>query len=168
MDDLMKSALAAGTYVAVTDGSCQPNPGPGGCAYRLHKPDGTAPVEASNQSLDTTNNIAEMQAVINALKATPEGVRVLIFLDSEYVKNGCEKDMARWAQNGWKTTKGKGVKNREKWETIANLMVTRDVAFQEVAAHSRDPEHERVDQLAKEAAERASRRRAKLMRDAGE
>ena len=90
MDNFTKSALADRIYVAFTDGSCKGNPGPGGSANRLYAPEGEI-VEKTRLSVSTTNNIAEMVAVIDALTATPEGESVLVCLDSEYIKDGFEK-----------------------------------------------------------------------------
>ncbi|WP_460273934.1 ribonuclease H family protein [Celeribacter sp. ULVN23_4] len=165
MNDLMKAALAEGCYIAYTDGSCKPNPGPGGCAYRLYAPDGSAPSEFSRKSTNTTNNIAEMQAVIDVLKATPEGAFVTICLDSDYIKNSFENYLPKWSVNGWKKSNGKPVENREKWETIKTLADSRAVTFHKVKAHAGDPDNERVDQLAGEAADRAAQKLRRALRE---
>ncbi|NIZ09986.1 ribonuclease H [Pseudooceanicola sp. HF7] len=169
MDDITKSALAEGTYVAYTDGSCKGNPGPGGAAYRLYAPDGSDPSEFSRKSKHTTNNKAEMQAVIDALKATPVDAYVMICLDSEYIKNGLEDYLPKWVGNGWKTSKGKPVENRDRWEMIKALVDERLVTFRKIKAHSGDPDNNRVDQLAGEAAnraERAAKKHQQLHKDA--
>jgi ribonuclease HI len=155
MTDFMKTALAEGNYIAYTDGSCKPNPGPGGCAYRLYGPDGSAPSEFSRNSKDTTNNIAEMQAVIEALKATPVAAFVTVCLDSDYIKKSFEDYLPKWSANGWKKSNGKPVENREKWEAIKMLSGTRVVTFHKIEAHVDDLDFAHVQQLAREETERA-------------
>ncbi|MEB8389079.1 ribonuclease HI [Rhodobacteraceae bacterium KMM 6894] len=157
MDILAKTALADGTYVAYTDGSCKPNPGPGGCAFRLYAPDGSM-IENDLHFLETNNNVAEMWAVIDALTATPDGASVLLFLDSGYIKDGLEKYLTGWLTRNWRKSDGKEVANRELWETIIALTETRKATFLKIKARSSDVDKKRVDVLAKEAADRAVQR----------
>lgn len=163
MDNLMKTALAEGSYVAYTDGSCKPNPGPGGCAYRLYLPDGEM-TEASRESLSTTNNIAEMWAVIDALGATPIDASVLVCLDSGYIKDGFENYLAGWIKRNWRKSDGSDVANQELWKKIIELTETRKVTLHKVKAHTGDPDNERVDTLAGEAADRAGERALSALR----
>lgn len=156
MDNLTKTALAEGSHVAYTAGSCKPNPGPAGCAYLLYAPDGTK-IEKVRISLDTTNNIAEMTAVIDALKATPKGAAITIVLTSNYIKQGVEEHLAGWIEREWRKSNGKEVRNKEKWGEVSALLETRQVTFRKVKAHTGDPDNERVDTLAVEAARRAAK-----------
>lgn len=157
MDNLTRSALADGIYVAFTDGSCKGNPGPGGAAMLLYVPDGD-PIERTLQSLETTNNKAEMAAVIVALKATPEGASVLMCLDSEYIKKGFESYLTGWINRRWRKSNGDRVKNQDLWGEIIDLTATRKVTFHKIKGHSGHPDNERVDALAGEAAEKAAKR----------
>ncbi len=157
MDKLMKTALAEGKYVAFTDGSCKGNPGPGGAAVWLYVPNGK-PIEHSRKSLSTTNHIADMTAVIDALEMTPEGESVLIVLESKYIKDGFELYLEGWLQRGWRKSNGKKVANCELWRRIHSLAAERHVTFYKISANSNDPDKMRVDALAKEAAEKAAER----------
>lgn len=157
MDDFTEAALAEGTYVAFTDGSCKGNPGPGGCAMRLYLPH-DEPIEKTRKSLSTTNSKAEMRAVIDALEATPEGARVVICLDSQFIKDSFEKYLTGWIERDWRNSKGKPVKNQDMWKKIITLSKTRSVTFRKIKAHSGHPDNERVDELASQAAGRASKR----------
>lgn len=158
MNTRAEAALADGFYVAYTDGSCKGNPGPGGCAFRLYLPDGQV-IEASRPSRKkTTNNVAEMWAVIDALTATPEGASVLVCLDSGYIKDGLEKYLEGWIKRGWRKSDGKEVLNRELWEKIIALMAAREVIFHKIKAHSGDPDNEHVDAMASDAANKAAKR----------
>ena len=165
MDNLTKTALADGKYVAFTDGSCKGNPGPGGSAMRLYTPAGKR-VEKTRHDLSTTNNIAEMVAVIDALEGTPEGASVMICLDSGYIKDGFEKYLAGWVKRGWRKSNGKAVANIDRWKQIIELTANRKVTFHKIKAHSGHPDNEYVDALASEAAERAAKRAFCALRDA--
>lgn len=71
---------------------------------------------------DATNNIAELQAVMQAIKDwKPEDGEMCIVSDSSYVVN-CfvEEWYLRWMRNGWRTANGK-VKNLELWQELINL-----------------------------------------------
>lgn len=166
MDDLARTALSDGTYVAFTDGSCKPNPGPGGCAYRLYRPDGTM-TEASRKSLDTSNNKAEMTAVIDALEATPEGSTVLVHTDSDIIAKGFHEWSPGWIAKGWRKSNGKPVENQDLWLRIIALAETRQVTFRWIKGHAGDPDNEAVDRMAGEAADKARRQAQKALRDAG-
>ena len=155
MNTLAKAALADGFYVAYTSGSCKPNPGPGGCAFRLYLPDGQV-IEKTRQIPDTDNNVAVMWATIEALNETPEGSSVMIFLNSGYIKDGVEQYLAEWIKRGWRTTSGKDVANRELWEMIIALKVAREVTLQKTKAHSSDPDSMHVDAMAGMAADKAA------------
>lgn len=166
MDNFTKSALADGIYVAFTDGSCKGNPGPGGSAMRLYAPDGKT-IEKTRLSVKTTNNIAEMVAVIDALTATPEGASVLVCLDSEYIKDSFEKYLAGWNKRSWRKSNGKKVANILWWKQIIDLTETRKVTFHKIKAHSGHPENEYVHGLSSKASERAVKRASSARRDAG-
>ncbi|CUH89950.1 Ribonuclease HI [Phaeobacter sp. CECT 5382] len=157
MDNLMKTALAEGKYVAFTDGSCKGNPGPGGAAVWLYVPNGE-PIEKPRQSLSTTNNIADMTAVIDALEMVPEGESVLIVLESDYIRCGFEQYLEGWLQRGWRKSNGKEVANCELWKRVHSLAAERHVTFYKISANSNDPDKIRVEALAKEAAEKAAKR----------
>ncbi len=105
-----------------TDGGCSGNPGPGGWAYVLIR-NGEMLTYASGSSAQTTNNIMELSAVINALESAilMEFDNINIYTDSQYVKNGITTWVFSWKKNGWKTSSKDPVKNRELWENLDNL-----------------------------------------------
>ena len=47
----------------------------------------------------------ELLAPINALKDMKPGVKIRIYTDSQYVKNGITKWINTWLANNWKTSK---------------------------------------------------------------
>jgi len=161
MNVIAQAALAEGIFVAFTAGSCKGNPGPGGAAIRVHAPNGVI-TEMSRKSLSTTNNIAEMSAVIEALKAIPEGASVLVCLSCNYIKDNFEMRLAGWQAAGWKKTDGKDVANKEQWQMMVALSETRQVSFHKINPR----ENKLVASLAKKRAEAADRKAFRAARDA--
>lgn len=134
-----------------TDGSCLGNPGPGGWAWaRL---DGR---HDSGGVPDTTNNLMELRAVYEALRAHHPSVPLLIQADSMYVINVFTQWLPKWVANGWKTASKKPVQNRRGIEMIAAELEVRDVRWEHVKGHAGHAMNERVDSLARSAATRIS------------
>lgn len=134
-----------------TDGSCLGNPGPGGYGalliYNGHNK------ELSEGFKTTTNNRMEMLAVIKGLQALNQRCKVDITTDSTYVKDGITKWIFNWKKNGWKTSQKKPVKNADLWQQLDAEVNKHDINWHWVKGHSGHPENERVDDLAREAAE---------------
>lgn len=134
-----------------TDGACLGNPGPGGWGVLIIE-DGTRR-ELNGGEEATTNNRMEMLAAIRALEETPRGAKVVLHTDSQYVKNGITGWIKGWKRNGWKNASKKPVKNRDLWEKLDALAEERDVDWRWVKGHDGHPENERVDDLARAAAQ---------------
>ena len=140
-------------YEIYTDGSCLGNPGRGGWAAisKDFKICGAQP--------NATNNIMEMTAILGALKKSElmNEKCVRIFTDSNYTKQGITSWIHNWKKNGWKTSSGGDVKNRELWIELDKL---RDrftmIEWRWVKAHNGDPKNEEVDKLARECAKNLS------------
>ncbi|MEZ5891584.1 MAG: ribonuclease HI [Parvularculaceae bacterium] len=133
-----------------TDGACLGNPGPGGWGVLII--DSGKRRELNGGEADTTNNRMEMLAAIRALEETPASAKVALHTDSQYVKNGITEWIKGWKKNGWKTSAGKPVKNKDLWLALDSLIVDRHVEWHWVKGHNGHPENERVDELAREAA----------------
>ncbi|MDE3107817.1 MAG: ribonuclease HI [Acidobacteriota bacterium] len=133
-----------------TDGACRGNPGPGGWAWAEGKDH-----YASGAEAHTTNQRMEVRAVIEALRAYPEGP-VEIVSDSTYVVK-CFNDRwhAGWLRRGWKNSQGQPVANRDLWEELFALVLpgTRPISFTWVKGHSGDVMNDFVDVLATRAAD---------------
>ena len=92
-----------------TDGACSGNPGPGGWAAVLMLGDNKK--EISGGSKDTTNNIMELTAVVEALKLLKRPCKVNLHSDSAYVVNAFnQKWIYGWIKKNWKTADGSPVK----------------------------------------------------------
>ncbi|HOE83805.1 MAG TPA: ribonuclease HI [Sphaerochaeta sp.] len=145
------------SYQAITiytDGGCLGNPGPGGWAYVLSA-DGVFSKESSGSEHDTTNNRMELTAVIEALKAAQElgSVRIDLYTDSQYVKNGITSWIHKWKANGWRTAAKDPVKNKEYWLALDALASSLPVNWHWVKGHAGIEGNERCDLLVKAAME---------------
>lgn len=131
-----------------TDGSCEPNPGPGGWGWT--RSDGQ---EAFGGEVGTTNNRMELMAIIRALEALPTG-EATIYSDSRYCLDGLMEWRHSWARKGW-TRREKGqavpVKNADLWRRLAALADARsDVTYKWVRGHIGVAGNERADELAEQ------------------
>ena len=98
--------------------------------------------------MDTTNNIMELTAVIEALKSLTRPCDIIITTDSNYVKDGITEWIHEWKKKGWKTTNKKPVKNKELWQALESETHRHEIKWKWVKGHSGHPENERADELA--------------------
>lgn len=130
-----------------TDGACSGNPGPGGWGAILML--GENRKEISGGSENTTNNIMELTAVIEALKILKRSCKVNVYSDSAYVVNAfLQKWIYGWMKKGWKTAGGDPVKNKELWQELYSLTKTHDVTFIKVKGHADNEFNNRCDEMA--------------------
>ncbi|HEY6134115.1 MAG TPA: ribonuclease HI [Rubrivivax sp.] len=129
-----------------TDGACKGNPGPGGWGAWLKA--GEHERELWGGEAQTTNNRMELTAVIEALAALKGRSRVLLFLDSEYVRNGITTWIHNWKRRGWKTADNKAVKNVDLWQRLDTLAQAHEIEWRWVKGHAGDPGNEHADALA--------------------
>ena len=92
-----------------TDGSANPNPGPGGFAVILEQEDGSGKPVILGQEAESSNIRMEGLAIIAAIRGA-KGRQVEIHTDSEFWINVMTKWMNQWAENGWKKKRGE-IKN---------------------------------------------------------
>jgi len=134
-----------------TDGACLGNPGPGGWAALLRF--NGRERELVGSEADTTNNRMEMMAAIQGLESLKEPCSVTLFTDSQYVQKGFVEWLPGWVRRGWKTSGGDPVKNQDLWQRLQRAAQPHQLRWQWVRGHAGDPDNERVDQLARTAAE---------------
>ena len=134
-----------------TDGACKGNPGPGGWGAILKYGKNTK--EIKGFSLNTTNNIMELTAVIEALRSLTRSCEIIITTDSNYVKDGILKWIHQWKKKGWKTAGKKPVKNKDLWQELEKEVQRHQISWKWVKGHSGHPENERADDLANKAIE---------------
>ena len=138
-----------------TDGACKGNPGPGGWGAWLKS--GATEKELFGGELATTNNRMELTAVIESLNALKRPCKVMLYLDSQYVRMGIMEWVRGWKLKGWRTASGQPVKNVELWQRLDKLVQEggHQIEWRWVKGHSGDPGNERADMLANRGVERA-------------
>ncbi len=134
-----------------TDGACLGNPGPGGWAALLRHAGRER--ELSGGEPATTNNRMELMAAIMALEALSAPCSARLHTDSRYVQQGIGEWLPNWLRRGWKTSAGGAVKNRDLWERLAAAAARHQVRWIWVKGHAGHVDNERVDALARAAAE---------------
>lgn len=135
-----------------TDGACLGNPGPGGWAALLRYAGRER--ELSGGEPATTNNRMELMAAIMALETLTGPCNAQLHTDSRYVQQGIGEWLPNWLRRGWKTSGGGAVKNRDLWERLHAAASRHQVRWIWVRGHNGHPENERVDVLARAAAEK--------------
>ncbi len=140
--------------IIATDGACKGNPGPGGwgALIRIGEGEKLREKELSGHEANSTNNRMELMAAIRALEALTKPCRVTLTTDSVYVRDGITKWIHGWQRNGWRTADKKPVKNVELWQALLAAAAPHDVDWKWVKGHNGDPDNERVDKLASDAA----------------
>ena len=130
-----------------TDGACSGNPGPGGWGAVLMCNGNIKEISGYNKN--TTNNIMEITAVIEALKLLKYECEVEIYSDSAYVVNAFnQKWIENWKKNNWKNSNKEEVKNKELWEELDKLVSKHKVKFIKVKGHADNKWNNRCDELA--------------------
>lgn len=143
-------STSSDTITVYTDGGCSGNPGPGGWGCVII--DGINETPLSGGESSTTNNRMELSAAINALSAVArnsawKNKKILVYSDSQYVKNGITSWIKSWKQNGWKTSSKKPVLNKELWEELDELYSSLNVEWSWVKGHAGVKYNELCDEL---------------------
>ncbi|HEX4329172.1 MAG TPA: ribonuclease HI [Burkholderiales bacterium] len=149
----MSDSTTAGPVVIYTDGACKGNPGPGGWGVFLKS--GDHEKELCGGEAHTTNNRMELMAVIEALNALKRACDVVLYTDSNYVRQGITTWIHSWKLKGWKTADKKPVKNEDLWKALEEAAKRHKVDWRWVKGHAGDPGNERADALANQGVELA-------------
>ncbi len=127
-----------------TDGSCSPNPGPGGFAVI----ENGQPV-ALGADKDSTNIRMEGLALIAAIKYA-DGEECTIHTDSEFWINVITKWASGWEAKGWKKSKGE-IKNLDIVKEAYQLYNDVPATLVWVKAHVGHDQNELADEWANKA-----------------
>ena len=130
--------------VYYTDGSCSPNPGPGGYAVIKNMKPAILGSEANS-----TNIRMEGMALIAALKDAGQE-ECEIYTDSEFWINVITKWAPGWAANGWKKKNGP-IKNLDIVQEAYPLYTASRAKLIWVRGHADDPGNELADEWANKA-----------------
>mgnify|MGYP000649282245 FL=1 len=136
--------------IIYTDGACSGNPGPGGWGAILMINENKKEISGGNKN--TTNNVMELTAVIEALKLLKRPCNVNLYSDSAYVVNAFLQNwISGWIKNGWKNSNKEDVKNKELWQELISLTKVHNVTFHKVKGHADNKYNNRCDELARNA-----------------
>ena len=72
---------------------------------------------------------------------------VVVYIDSQYVKNGITSWIKGWKAKGWKTADKKPVKNQDLWEKLDALNSVLKVEWKWVKGHAGVEYNELCDSL---------------------
>lgn len=137
--------------IIYTDGSCNPNPGPGGWGAIVIV--GEQRKRLSGGSPKTTNNRMELTGVINALSSLRGPHIVTLYTDSEYIVNAFVKHwIDGWKQRGWAKTDGE-LKNKDLWQLLDKLAAKHTITWNWVKGHAGNKYNEECDKMAAAAAQ---------------
>ena len=138
------------TITLYVDGACRGNPGLGGWgAYVIteqgeHKLFGGEP--------DTTNNRMELTAAIEGVSFCPADAHLIIWTDSNYVKQGITELIHGWKKKNWKD-----VKNPDLWQKLDAVCTGRNIEWNWIKGHAGHPGNEMADQLANLGADKTAK-----------
>lgn len=137
-----------------TDGACQPNPGESGSGISVYHDGVFDKCYYGLYMEDSTNNIAELKALYEALKIASDykskGIRnILIKTDSKYSLDCLTTWIEGWLKRNWLNPKRQPIKNRDIIEPMYNLYLTlKDVvSIKHVYAHSGIEGNEIADRM---------------------
>lgn len=146
------------TITVSTDGSALGNPNGPRVGRADHEPRQAASRGTSMPAIampggatNGTNQIGELCAVLEALRAHPGSEDLVIETDSQYAINCSTKWVQGWKRNGWKNSQKKPVKNADLIRAIDNEIAHRagSVRFVWVKGHAGNAGNEKVDELAR-------------------
>lgn len=138
------------TITLYVDGACRGNPGLGGWgAYIVTE---QAEHKLYGGEAQTTNNRMELTAAIEGILFCPTDAKLIIWTDSNYVKQG----ITEWI-HGWKKKKWKDVKNPDLWQKLDAVCQGREIEWNWIKGHAGHAGNEMADQLANVGADQVSK-----------
>jgi ribonuclease HI / DNA polymerase III subunit epsilon len=137
------------TITLYVDGACKGNPGLGGWGAYVITEQGEHKL-CGGEAL-TTNNRMELQAAIEGVSFCPVDAHLIIWTDSNYVKQG----ITEWI-HGWKKKNWKDVKNPDLWQKLDAVCANRNIEWNWIKGHAGHEGNEMADQLANLGAEQTA------------
>ena len=138
------------TITLYVDGACRGNPGLGGWgAYIVTE---QAEHKLYGGEAQTTNNRMELTAAIEGILFCPMDAKLIIWTDSNYVKQG----ITEWI-HGWKKKNWKDVKNPDLWQKLDAVCQGREIEWNWIKGHAGHAGNEMADQLANVGADQVSK-----------
>jgi ribonuclease HI len=133
-----------------TDGSCDPNPGPGGWGM-VKVVEGEVVAERHGKAAYTTNNRMELTALIEGYRLLPADERIDVYSDSALCVNTMTLWAPKWERNGWFRNKSGGeIKNLDLVQELFALVRSRPLAnLTWIRAHAGSRWNEYADALSR-------------------
>ncbi|NXJ84331.1 RNH1 Ribonuclease, partial [Trogon melanurus] len=101
-----------------------------------------------------TNQRAEIHAACKAIEqAKSQNIKkLIIYTDSKFTINGITSWVDNWKTNGWRTSSGGSVINKEDFEKLDNLSKDIEIQWMHIPGHAGFQGNEEADRLAREGA----------------
>ena len=145
--EVLEKFTGGPTTGVFTDGSAEPNPGPGGWGA-VYVVDGQIVAQQHGREAQTTNNRMELSALIAACKMVPRDQHAVVYTDSELCVNTITAWAVKWEAKGWKK-KGGDIKNVELVQELYGLFHGHPgLEMKWIKAHSGNRWNEYADSLA--------------------
>ncbi|XP_006882915.1 PREDICTED: ribonuclease H1 [Elephantulus edwardii] len=105
-----------------------------------------------------TNQRAEIHAACKAIEQakTQDITKLVLYTDSMFTINGITNWVKGWKKNGWKTSTGKEVINKEDFVELDRLTQGMDIRWMHIPGHSGFRGNEEADRLAREGAKQSA------------
>lgn len=148
-------------YTVYTDGACRNNQEEnnfGGWGVVMLDEEDNIIYQDYGSAVNTTNNIMELKAMLEALKMiNSNNVPVkVVYSDSAYVVNGTNEWLPNWVERNWVNSKKQPVKNKEYWQMInEELPDFATFTIEKVKGHSGNFGNDLADDLANQGADLA-------------
>lgn len=109
--------------IYTASGIRSPRAGSGKAGYILEMKTEKEPVTLTKTAeiLNATANQSELRVLIMALKRLTKKCSLTIYTESSYVAAGLES-LPQWQKNGWKTSRGTDVANKEEWLETGEIL----------------------------------------------
>lgn len=130
------------------DGACSNNPGEGGWGVVGIFDITQIAFFLSGSEKNTTNNRMELLSAVNLLIHIKKESDLLVYTDSQYLKNGITTWIHNWQKNGWKTANKKPVKNMDLWQLLLLHSQNKKVKWQWIKAHNNNLGNDLADMIA--------------------
>ncbi|XP_008848386.1 ribonuclease H1 [Nannospalax galili] len=104
-----------------------------------------------------TNQRAEIHAACKAIsQAKAQNIsKLVLYTDSMFTINGITNWVQGWKKNGWRTSAGKDVINKEDFMELEELTQGMDIQWMHIPGHSGFVGNEEADRLAREGAKQS-------------
>jgi ribonuclease HI len=84
--------------------------------------DGNVTKEEKAEVLLQTPNETYLTAIASAVARINQPSTLSIYFDNEYMTNALNNWLPVWKRNGWRTKKGRPIKNMSKWQQASELL----------------------------------------------